>query len=107
MKLADLVYSPAARQVSGGWDPQLGKYVAAATTHTAAAPPAAPRIENEAPKPESRRATRRSLPMVGKSVHDIVYSSEARAAAGGWDPISGKYVSAGSKGRQSQPDSRS
>ncbi|GAA5878958.1 hypothetical protein JCM3774_000673 [Rhodotorula dairenensis] len=101
MKVADLVYSPAARQATGGWDPVLGKYVSA--THSAppeepSTPSTGPRAEQQKPKrpplPDGKRATRRSFPMANTTLSDLVYSREARAAAGGWDPVLGRYVSA-------------
>jgi hypothetical protein len=111
MKVADLVYSPAARQATGGWDPVLGKYVSAAhaapTTESPApsansrTPPASSRSEKKEqpsrpPLADGKRATRRSFPMANTTVSDLVYSREARAAAGGWDPVLGKYVTASS-----------
>lgn len=111
MKVADLVYSPAARQATGGWDPVLGKYVSAAhaapTTESPApsansqTPPASLRSGKQEqpsrpPLADGKRATRRSFPMANTTLSDLVYSREARAAAGGWDPVLGKYVAAGS-----------
>lgn len=39
--------------------------------------------------PEGRRATRRSFPIVG-GLRDVIYSSSALAATGGWDEESGR-----------------
>lgn len=44
--------------------------------------------------PDGVRATRKSFPMAGVKLAEVVYSREARLAAGGWDPTAGKYVSA-------------
>lgn len=111
MKVADLVCSPAARQATGGWDPVLGKYVSAAhaapTTDSpplsanSRTPPASSRSAKQEqssrpPLVDGKRATRRSFPMANTTVSDLVYSREARAAAGGWDPVLGKYVTASS-----------
>ncbi|GAA5989090.1 hypothetical protein JCM5350_003591 [Sporobolomyces pararoseus] len=45
--------------------------------------------------PEGRRATRRSFPIAG-GLRDVIYSSSALAATGGWDEESGRYVGASS-----------
>ncbi|GAA5925580.1 uncharacterized protein JCM15063_005063 [Sporobolomyces koalae] len=45
--------------------------------------------------PEGRRATRRSFP-IAAPLRDIIYSSSALAATGGWDEESGRYVGASS-----------
>ncbi|GAA5893490.1 SET domain-containing protein [Sporobolomyces salmoneus] len=45
--------------------------------------------------PDGRRATRRSFPIAG-GLKDVIYSSSALAATGGWDEESGRYVGASS-----------
>ncbi|BGP16620.1 hypothetical protein JCM10213_000464 [Rhodosporidiobolus nylandii] len=47
-----------------------------------------------APPPEGKRSTRRSFPMAGLKMEDLVYSEQARGATGGWDPVRERYVSA-------------
>ncbi|BGP25050.1 histone-lysine N-methyltransferase SUV420H [Rhodotorula toruloides] len=53
-----------------------------------------PRLASPIVAPAGVRATRKSFPMEGVRLAEIVYSREARLAAGGWDPSVGKYVSA-------------
>ncbi|GAA6061001.1 hypothetical protein JCM10212_000687, partial [Sporobolomyces blumeae] len=55
--------------------------------------PASPR-QTIAP-PEGIRATRRSFP-IAAPLRDIIYSSTALAATGGWDEESGRYIGASS-----------
>ncbi|GAA5843854.1 hypothetical protein JCM3766R1_005947 [Sporobolomyces carnicolor] len=58
---------------------------------SASAPPAPAAVP-----PEGRRATRRSFPIAG-GLKDVIYSSSALAATGGWDEESGRYVGAASQ----------
>ena len=119
--LRDLIYSPAAVAANGGWDAAAGKYVSATTASSAASPaplarrassalvdggatssssrrkrpasPAGPPTSTAAP-PADVRSTRRSFPMAGTRMADLVYSPAARLVSGGWDPVLGRYVSA-------------
>ncbi|BGP48598.1 histone lysine methyltransferase Set9 [Rhodotorula kratochvilovae] len=117
--LRDLIYSPAAVAANGGWDAAAGKYVSAASASqgpaassssgrrasSAAADgasssrkrPASPAVAQPASAsapPADVRSTRRSFPMAGTRISDLVYSPAARLVAGGWDPVAGRYVSA-------------
>ncbi|GAA6022915.1 hypothetical protein JCM11491_006627 [Sporobolomyces phaffii] len=64
-----------------------------ASTPQATLPP--PVVTASGPPPEGRRATRRSFPIAG-GLRDVIYSSSALAATGGWDEESGRYVGASS-----------
>ncbi|BGP02408.1 hypothetical protein RTBOTA2_003882 [Rhodotorula toruloides] len=122
VKLAEIVYSREARLAAGGWDPSVGKYVSAAAGANApeAAEPGpsstAARARQPTPTlapshpvshgesrshssgrhvapPDGKRSTRKSFPMEGVKLADLVYSEDAlRAAGGGWDPVLEKYV---------------
>lgn len=68
-----------------------------------ASPALAAPTSSSAP-PADVRSTRRSFPMAHTKVSDLVYSPAARLVSGGWDPVSGKYVSA-AKGEASSTSS--
>ncbi|KAL7339548.1 hypothetical protein BJY59DRAFT_289362 [Rhodotorula toruloides] len=122
VKLAEIVYSREARLAAGGWDPSVGKYVSAAagantpepaepgSSYSAArarqqTPTLAPALTSshgesrihssgrQVAPPDGKRSTRKSFPMEGVKLADLVYSEDAlRAAGGGWDPVLEKYV---------------
>ncbi|GAA5967859.1 hypothetical protein JCM11641_005788 [Rhodosporidiobolus odoratus] len=108
--IADLVYGEAARSAAGGWDPKLGRYVSAAKAAKAASPangdsassvtspgPIRRRTTSASAPPAvptgGGRSTRKSFPMDGTKLEDIVYGDAARGACGGWDPVAGVYRS--------------
>ncbi|BGP32504.1 histone lysine methyltransferase Set9 [Rhodotorula toruloides] len=122
VKLAEIVYSREARLAAGGWDPSVGKYVSAAAGANAPEPaepgPSSNAAHAHQPTPtlasshrishgesriqssarqvapsDGKRSTRKSFPMEGVKLADLVYSEDAlRAAGGGWDPVLEKYV---------------
>ncbi|GAA5999938.1 hypothetical protein JCM10207_005980 [Rhodosporidiobolus poonsookiae] len=88
---------PAARRTSSASSVLRPPPSSVKASRTSSGSPAAlpSRASAASAPPDGTRSTRRSYPMAGVKVADLVYGDAARSATGGWDPVAGKYVAAG------------
>ncbi|GAA5887892.1 hypothetical protein JCM6882_000788 [Rhodosporidiobolus microsporus] len=83
--------STSSRRASSAGLPLSSSQEKKAKRPLSASPAAALPASSSAP-PEGTRSTRRSFPMAGTKLQDLVHGEAARSASGGWDPVKGRYV---------------
>ncbi|GAA5820600.1 hypothetical protein JCM11251_003069 [Rhodosporidiobolus azoricus] len=90
--------STTSRRSSSAGFPSTSAPIKRVARPSSASPAATSNSSTSAPPPDEVRSTRRSFPLGGTKLQDLVYGEAARAASGGWDPVQGRYVAAGKGG---------